>query len=160
MPCYLLHFDRPLGNPSNPRGQAQHYLGSTDRAIEQRFAEHLSGRGAKITRAAVERGIQLQVVRVWHEGSRELEIWLKEAHRNALYCPICNPTIDQRVQRLIMIKQLQKMAQECEGTIDFLKVVCEALEPFDPDIAAEIRESIYIREIPSMSVEHCEREAR
>lgn len=148
MSVYLIHFDRPLGNSSNPRGQAQHYLGSTVLRIEKRLSQHLAGRGAKITAAAVRNQISLNLVRVWNEGDRELEIWLKELHNNRLLCPLCNPSTDAKVKRLLMIKQLQQMAQECDSTIDFLKVVCDALEAFDPDLAAEIRESIYIREIP------------
>jgi len=148
MPCYLIHFDRPIGNPENSRGQAQHYLGSTVLKVEERYRQHINGRGAKITAAAIRKNISLKLVRVWHEGDRELEIWLKELHNHRLLCPICNPTIDQRIKRLIMIKQIQQMAQECDSTIEFLKIVCEALEEFDPDLAAEIREPILMREIP------------
>ena len=46
--CYLLHFDEPIGNPDNPRGQAQHYLGYAN-YLPRRAEEHLTGRGAAIT---------------------------------------------------------------------------------------------------------------
>lgn len=47
---YLLHYKSPIGNLSNPRGQAQHYLGFTS-DLETRLAEHKNGKGAKITAA-------------------------------------------------------------------------------------------------------------
>src|SRR5262245_12167770 len=62
--CYLLHFDRPLGNAENPRGQAQHYLGYADR-LDRRALEHLRGHGAKITQALHARGIGFVIARTW-----------------------------------------------------------------------------------------------
>lgn len=77
MTVYILKFDRPLGNPAQPRGQATYYIGycSFER-FSERMKEHLSGNGAAITRAAVERGIGFRVVaKLW--GSRQLERRLK-----------------------------------------------------------------------------------
>lgn len=60
---YVLEFERPLGNPDNPRAQARYYLGwCEDDRLEERFSEHLRGWGAAITRAAVNRRIAFEVV--------------------------------------------------------------------------------------------------
>jgi hypothetical protein len=85
--CYLLHFDAPLGNPQNRRGQAQHYLGHADR-LDCRALQHLTGRGAKITQALVARGIGFQIARTW-PGSRSFERKLKNRKNSRLLCPIC-----------------------------------------------------------------------
>ncbi|WP_013325691.1 GIY-YIG nuclease family protein [Gloeothece verrucosa] len=47
---YLLHYKSPIGNLSNPKGQAQHYLGFTT-DLETRLTDHQLGKGAKITAA-------------------------------------------------------------------------------------------------------------
>jgi hypothetical protein len=84
---YLLHFAAPLGNPARPHAWASHYIGwAFD--VEQRLAEHLAGRGAAITRAAVERGIRFEIVRLW-PGTRELERQLKKSKRGPRFCPTC-----------------------------------------------------------------------
>jgi predicted GIY-YIG superfamily endonuclease len=60
---YILQFTEKLGNPENPRGTAQFYVGyCDDNRPNQRLAEHRAGRGAAITRAATERGIGFDVV--------------------------------------------------------------------------------------------------
>lgn len=61
---YILHFSRPLGNPSNRRAMAQHYAGFSIDPLA-RFSEHKAGSGAKITRAAVQQGIDLVIVDYW-----------------------------------------------------------------------------------------------
>jgi putative endonuclease len=79
---YILQFNRPLGNLSNPRGQAHYYLGSCeDGRLEERIEEHRAGRGAAITRAAVERGIRLELV-VILPGGRDDEKRLKTKYKN------------------------------------------------------------------------------
>jgi hypothetical protein len=85
--CYLLHFDAPLGNLANPRGQAQHYLGYADR-LDRRALQHLTGRGAKITQALVSRGIGFQIAQTW-PGSRSFERTLKNRKNARKLCPIC-----------------------------------------------------------------------
>jgi putative endonuclease len=90
--CYLIHFDRPIGNVSNRQGMAQHYLGYTSKTLKKRLEQHQKGTGAKITRAAVlQYGRELQLVRYWKGGTRTLERELKRRHRPSYYCPICNP---------------------------------------------------------------------
>jgi hypothetical protein len=84
---YLIHFEQPIGDLSNPRGQAQHYLGFTD-DLEARLEAHRSGNGSAIMAAVSERGIGWQLVRTW-EGGRELERRLKRRHASPGLCPIC-----------------------------------------------------------------------
>lgn len=86
---YLLHFSRPLGDPSRPRMSARHYLGwSTDDAVVRRIREHREGRGAAITRAAVAAGIELSVVAVIH-GTRNDERRLKIRGHHDRRCVLC-----------------------------------------------------------------------
>ena len=54
--CYLIHWQPAIGNLSNPRGTASHYLGSTKKPVGDRFNEHQTKVGARITKAAVEQG--------------------------------------------------------------------------------------------------------
>ncbi|MEG4407015.1 hypothetical protein [Microcoleus sp. MON2_D5] len=90
--CYLIHWQPAIGNLSNPRGTASHYLGSTKKPVSDRLREHKSKVGARITKAAVEQGRELVLVRTWRGGGhRERE--LKKLHNNPLLCPICNPRL-------------------------------------------------------------------
>lgn len=75
MSVYFLEFDTPLGNLNNKRAQAKFYIGWTD-DVDARLAEHRAGRGAKITAAAVERGIGFKVVLVI-DGDRSVERAIK-----------------------------------------------------------------------------------
>lgn len=88
--CYLIHFERPIGNPDSPRGQAQHYLGYTGKeSLKARLARHKSGNGARIMAVVSERGIPWQVARTWSHGTRALERRLKNRHNAPRLCPIC-----------------------------------------------------------------------
>lgn len=91
---YVLMFDRPLGS-ANPRGAANYYVGwSEDDRVLARFAEHTSGQGAAITRAAVKSGIGLTMVAMF-EGDRAKEreiknykntrLWLKSHIKQAVW---------------------------------------------------------------------------
>lgn len=75
--CYLIRLFQPLGNQNH---QARYYLGSCAN-LNKRFQQHLQGTGAAFTRAAVERGIQFEIIHVWKTSSRQdarqLEIQLK-----------------------------------------------------------------------------------
>lgn len=62
--CCLIHWQLTIGNVNNPRGMASHYLGNTKKVIGDRFKEHQSKAGARITKIAVERGRSL----VWVKG--------------------------------------------------------------------------------------------
>ena len=86
---YLLHFERPIGNPNNPRAQAQHYCGCTE-DLEKRLELHRKGwSGAGIVKAFHKAGIKFVVARIW-EGSFELEQYYKRRYKSARQlCPIC-----------------------------------------------------------------------
>lgn len=76
---YLIALERPLGNE---RHQARFYLGycGEDRVL-QRLEEHRAGKGAKMLRAANQRGIGYQIVMTWPGSTRKLERKLKN-HKN------------------------------------------------------------------------------
>lgn len=78
---YLIHFARPIHH-------AQHYLGWTH-DLAQRLRQHRAGVGAALTRAAVERGIEFEVVRVWPGTDRAWERALKRGKRTPRLCPVC-----------------------------------------------------------------------
>ena len=84
---YLLHFSDRLGNPANPHAMAQHYIG-TAKDLSERLAEYRAGMGARITSAAVERGISFDVVRTW-PGRRDVERKLKARKAGPRLCPAC-----------------------------------------------------------------------
>lgn len=90
--CYLLHFERKVGNPDSPRGQAGHYLGLTG-CLQARVAAHEQGYSAKLLHAVHQAGIRFQVVRTWEAVSytdgRSLERKLKSLHDSPSLCPIC-----------------------------------------------------------------------
>lgn len=84
---YLIHFDRPIGNPNNTRGQAQHYIGWTE-CLADRLLAHFKGHGAAIMAFLSQSKIGWQVVRTW-EGSRKLERQLKNRKQAKAFCPVC-----------------------------------------------------------------------
>jgi len=80
--CYLIHFDSP------PRVNQQHCIGYTS-DLPQCKADHLAGRGSELTKAAVKQGISMTFAKFWTEGSRELEIILRQRGNYKRLCPIC-----------------------------------------------------------------------
>lgn len=87
--CYILEFSSPLGTE---RQSARYYKGKTEN-LTGRLWHHRHGRGAAITRAAVQQGIQLNVVawfpsawieRYWYpalDGASPLssfELWMRQ----------------------------------------------------------------------------------
>ncbi len=84
MAVYLIHFSKPLAH-------ARHYLGFADRAdsIPARIERHARGDGAKLTKAAVTAGIELQLARVWEDGDRNFERKLKNQKQGPKLCPLC-----------------------------------------------------------------------
>jgi len=87
MTVYLIHFDRPIGDLDNPRGQAQHYLGFTT-DLDARLEAHRTGNGSAIMAAVSRAGVDWTVSRTW-KGSRDLERRLKNQHNSPRLCPIC-----------------------------------------------------------------------
>jgi predicted GIY-YIG superfamily endonuclease len=84
---YLIHFDRPIGDLNNPRGQARHYLGYTD-DLNARLEAHRQGNGARLMEVVTEAGISWTLARTW-QGDRTLERKLKDRHNAPKLCPIC-----------------------------------------------------------------------
>ena len=85
--CYLIHFDRPIGDVTNPRGFASHYTGWT-LDLPRRLTEHAAGRGARLMEVVGEAGIGWQLARVW-PGTRTRERSLKGSSGAARRCPVC-----------------------------------------------------------------------
>ncbi|KKN01203.1 hypothetical protein LCGC14_1130170 [marine sediment metagenome] len=76
---YILEFSAFVGNPDNPRGRARYYLGwCRDDRLGTRLRQHAKGRGAAITRAAIENGITFKVALLIPHGTRKDERRLKK----------------------------------------------------------------------------------
>jgi len=90
---YILHFEKRIGNPLNPKATAGHYAGATH-DLQNRLLQHRTGFGAKIMKAVVERGIAWTVATTFPGGYDEEKI-LKLQKNTPRYCPIC------REQRLL-----------------------------------------------------------
>jgi hypothetical protein len=88
---YLLCF--PDGLQSRPGVFARHYLGWTGNGVEQRLAEHLSGQGSPLIKAAIERGMIPELVRTWERATRNDERKLKRSKNLPRLCPHCNERI-------------------------------------------------------------------
>jgi hypothetical protein len=84
---YLLHFDRPIGDVTNPRGFASHYTGWTLN-LPGRLVDHADGRGARLMQVVGEAGIGWQLTRIW-PGTRTRERSLKRSGGAARRCPVC-----------------------------------------------------------------------
>jgi hypothetical protein len=83
---YLFHFNAPLGNLSNPRAQARHYLGFSD-DFDARIKKQLAGRGAKIVAAALKQGL---IFELYHwPACLATEKLIKRRKQTSLYCPAC-----------------------------------------------------------------------
>ena len=74
---------------------ARHYIGWAD-DVERRVAQHVSGRGAALTRAAVRIGCAVAHVRSWDGADRNFERRLKRRKNAAGLCPRCRPGYNGR----------------------------------------------------------------
>ena len=83
----MLHFDRPIGDLTNPRGFAGHYTGWTLN-LPARLVDHAAGRGARLMQVVGEVGIDWQLARIW-PGTRARERSLKRSGGAARRCPVC-----------------------------------------------------------------------
>jgi predicted GIY-YIG superfamily endonuclease len=79
---YLLHIEPPY------KGM-KHYIGGTEKQPMARFAEHVAGTGARLTRLAIQSGCVLALVRTWPNQPWEFERKLKGRSAKPL-CPICS----------------------------------------------------------------------
>jgi hypothetical protein len=85
--CYLLHFDKPIGDLAKATGWAQHYLGSSADVYAELARLASPGCHAKIMREVNRLGIGWELVRTW-PGGRVREAALKERGPGR-YCPRC-----------------------------------------------------------------------
>jgi hypothetical protein len=83
---YLIHFDRSIGDLTNPRGFASHYTGWT-LDLPTRLVDHAAGRGARLMQVVGELGIGWQLARIW-TGTRARERSLKQRGATRR-CPVC-----------------------------------------------------------------------
>jgi len=88
---YLLHFSRPFSH-------ACHYLGWGKGDASKRIADHLAGKGSKLTRHVVAAGIGLTLVATW-KGDRNFERKLKNRKNSKGFCPICKPELNERSRK-------------------------------------------------------------
>lgn len=81
---YLIHFEKKVSD----KHTCQHYIGYADN-IARRFADHVSGNGARLTQVAGERGIPFRVVAIWPGQDRNFERRLHNRKGSPKMCPIC-----------------------------------------------------------------------
>ena len=79
--AYLLHFDQRYEH-------AGHYTGWAE-DLDQRVAEHLGGRGARLIEVITQAGIGFSLARTWPGVTRARERQLKRQGGASRYCPIC-----------------------------------------------------------------------
>lgn len=106
MTCYLLCFrdnDNFCHNGGEPvllsehvllSDHAGHYLGETDKDIDERRDEHQAGRGAKLTAAAAAAGITFVIARTWpgrYPEERRLKGRPSGSRELREKCPECHP---------------------------------------------------------------------
>lgn len=78
---YLLKFNSPIGSGKK---YVQYYLGyCEDDRFEERMDLHATGRGARLTQVAKERGIGFTVARTWPNLTRQDERRMKNRKRHA-----------------------------------------------------------------------------
>lgn len=86
--CYLLHFEQPVEH-------AQHYIGTCDGSVYDRYQEHVTGQGSPLVREAIRAGILVSLVRTW-PGGRAVEKQLKRMKQARRLCPLCRQEAMQR----------------------------------------------------------------
>lgn len=86
---YLLCIEAPGLHVTGNR-YARHYLGWTEGAVADRVATHLAGQGSPLIKAALARGLAVELVREWHGVDRHFERRLKNRREAPRLCPTCN----------------------------------------------------------------------
>lgn len=89
---YLCHLARPVCD----HRPARHYLGFSENAAkrEQDYRAMRVGYHGRLMLAAVERGIDFVIARVWKSADKRDEKLLRDLHANPRLCPICNPSLE------------------------------------------------------------------
>lgn len=85
---YLLHFTTPYKH-------ARHYIGYA-KNVEDRIAEHLTGKGARLPAVVAAANILIISARIWPGKDRAFERSLKNRKNAARLCPVCNKRTYQR----------------------------------------------------------------
>ena len=79
---------------------AMHYLGSAV-DVAARVAQHQAGDGTPLTRLVVEKGLTLEVARVWWGAGVDFEYWLKVKYKHSRnLCPICSG--EKSLERMVI----------------------------------------------------------
>jgi predicted GIY-YIG superfamily endonuclease len=79
---YLICFSKKLSH-------AKHYIGWTEKPLEERIADHKSGKGAKILAHLAKVGIPFKVVKTWENETGHFEQKLKRQKNSRHHCPNC-----------------------------------------------------------------------
>ena len=128
---YLFHFNAPLGNLSNRRAQAQHYVGFTD-DLDTRIAKQLAGKGAKIVAAALERGLVFELYS-W-PATLEVEKLVKARKQTSVFCPACAAAagrlprplpVPATVEQLALPLDTDELPEAPLGRLDWLEMQIE-----------------------------------
>jgi len=111
---YLIHIDPPYQH-------AHHYTGWTDKPLLERFADHLAGRGALLTRVAVRAGCTLTLARVWPDTTKDREDSLKHRGGARRFCPECGvkPAASRlpsdRTPQRLSLYELERLGTTSDG---------------------------------------------
>ena len=82
---YLLHFKHKYRH-------CQHYIGFTERTLDERLGEHWSGNGSALTSAVHQQaGNEMILARTWEGVDSSIEFILKCRAESPKLCPVCNP---------------------------------------------------------------------
>jgi hypothetical protein len=99
--------------------QIQHW---TDKPVLVRFAEHLAGKGAVLTRAAVRAGIGLKLARIWENTTKDREDSLKHQGGARRFCPECGVKpaacrlASDTPPRRLSLYELERLGTTSDGT--------------------------------------------
>jgi predicted GIY-YIG superfamily endonuclease len=100
---YLLHFERPISEHHT----TQHYIGLAYH-LSSRMQQHLTGRGARLTQVAKERGIGFVIAAIF-PGDRNYERLLKRRKMGWRMCPICRQAARTRNQLALDLDPLDDL---------------------------------------------------
>lgn len=81
---YLIRLSEKLAN------HAQYYIGFTTQHPIDRLQDHRNGKGSRMLAAAVNQGIEINIVRIWENQPKSFERDLKNRKNAKQLCPIIN----------------------------------------------------------------------
>lgn len=123
---YIFHFNAPLGNLSNPRAQARHYVGFCE-DLDRRITAHLAGKGAKLVAAALKQGL---VFELYHwPACLATEKLVKRRKETAVFCPACAAAAGRKPRPLPIPPAVTQLTLDLEelpsialGRMDWLEI--------------------------------------